>query len=211
MGHNIRLIEDVIDHFDKLQMKGLMFFADFKKAFDSLDWNFMFKTLDFFNFGPSFKHWIKTLYNLPVGKVKNNGHISDEFKISRGIRQGCPVSALIFILSIEMFALKIRQEVDLKGYNFGYPEKPEKIVQYADDCILCGVRQSSELRKYQISQSEIPSGDVKCGTFHSETRGFAQHLGSRKVTSPDGKMPEAIGNLVLFFFYLLVVSLDICG
>ena len=34
MGHNIRLIEDVIDHFDKLQMKGLMFFADFKKAFD---------------------------------------------------------------------------------------------------------------------------------------------------------------------------------
>ena len=31
MGHNIRLIEDVIDHFDKLQMKGLMFFADFKK------------------------------------------------------------------------------------------------------------------------------------------------------------------------------------
>ena len=48
----------------------------------------MFKTLDFFNFGPSFKHWIKTLYNLPVGKVKNNGRISDEFKISRGIRQG---------------------------------------------------------------------------------------------------------------------------
>ena len=75
----------------------------------------------------------------------------------------------------------------------------------------CGVRQSSELRKYQISQSEIPSGDVKCGTFHSETRGFAKHLQSRKVTSPDGKMPEAIGNLVLFFFYLLVVSLDICG
>ena len=42
MEHNIRLNEDVIDHFDKLQMKGLMFFGDFKKAFDSLDWNFMF-------------------------------------------------------------------------------------------------------------------------------------------------------------------------
>ena len=55
MGHNIRLIEDVIDHFDKLQMKGLMFFADFKKAFDSLDWNFMFKTLDFFSFWTIFQ------------------------------------------------------------------------------------------------------------------------------------------------------------
>ena len=48
MGYNIRLIEDVIDHFDKLQMNGVMFFADFQKAFDSLDWNFMFSTLDFF-------------------------------------------------------------------------------------------------------------------------------------------------------------------
>ena len=75
MGYNIRLIEDVIDHFDKLQMNGVMFFADFQKAFDSLDWYFMFSTLDFFNFGPSFKHWIRTLYASPVGKVKNNGYV----------------------------------------------------------------------------------------------------------------------------------------
>ena len=45
---NIRLIEDVIDHFDKLQMNGVMFFADFQKDFDSLDWNFLFTALDFF-------------------------------------------------------------------------------------------------------------------------------------------------------------------
>ena len=71
MGYNIRLTEDVIDHFDKLQMNGVMFFADFQKAFDSLDWNFMFSALDFLkNFGPSFKHWIRTLYALPVGTVK---------------------------------------------------------------------------------------------------------------------------------------------
>ena len=47
MRHNIRLIENVIDHFDKVQMKGVMFFTDFQKDFDSLDWNFMFSTLDF--------------------------------------------------------------------------------------------------------------------------------------------------------------------
>ena len=35
----------------------------------------MFKALDFFKFGPSFKQWIKTLYELPVGMVKNNGYI----------------------------------------------------------------------------------------------------------------------------------------
>ena len=44
MGNNIRLVEDLIEHFDNNRKKGLLFMADFKKAFDSLDWKFMFKT-----------------------------------------------------------------------------------------------------------------------------------------------------------------------
>ena len=96
----------------------------------------MYKSLDFFNFGPSFKKWIETLYNSPVVKIKkNNGHLSDEFKMTRGIRQGCPVSALIFILSIEILGLKIRQQDEIKGLDFRYPDKLVKTVQYADDCI----------------------------------------------------------------------------
>ena len=110
--------------------------ADFKKAFDSLDWKFMFKTLDFFNFGPSFKHWIMTLYESHIGTVKNNGYMSDNFKIYRGIRQGCLVSALLFILCVEVLGLKIRQQNELKGFMFGYEEKPIKVSQYADDCVL---------------------------------------------------------------------------
>ena len=136
MGYNIRLIDDVVDYFDRFQKKGILFMADFQKAFDSLDWGFMFKTLDFFKFGPSFKRWIRTLYTLPVGRIKNNGYLSDVFSISRGIRQGCPVSALLFILAIELFGLRIRQEIDLRGFDFGFPEKTLKMVQYADDCIL---------------------------------------------------------------------------
>ena len=135
-GYNIRLIDDVVDYFDRFQKKGVLFMADFQKAFDSLDWGFMFKTLDFFKFGPSFKRWIRTLYTLPVGRIKNNGYLSDVFSVSRGIRQGCPVSALLFILAIELFGLRIRQEIDLRGFDFGFPEKPLKMVQYADDCIL---------------------------------------------------------------------------
>ena len=110
--------------------------VDFKKAFDSLNWNFMFKALDFFKFGPSFKQWIKTLYELPVDMVKNIGYISEKFNIYRGIRQGCPVSALIFILSVEILGLKIRHQNEIKGFMFGYEEKPIKVMQYADDCIL---------------------------------------------------------------------------
>jgi len=136
MGYNIRLVEDIIDYFDETKDKGILFMVDFKKAFDTLNWDFMFKTLDFFNFGPEFKRWIHTLYTHPVACIKNNGYTSNVFSIHRGVRQGCPVSALLFILCVEVLGLHIRQNNDLKGFSFGYSDKPVKIAQYADDCIL---------------------------------------------------------------------------
>ena len=42
----------------------------FQKAFDSLEWNFMYSVLDKFNFGQTFKKWIKILHYKPVSKLK---------------------------------------------------------------------------------------------------------------------------------------------
>ena len=56
--------------------------------------------------------------------------------MSRGIRQGCLVSALLFVISVEILATKIRQCSSLNGFNFGIDEKPVKIAQYADDAVL---------------------------------------------------------------------------
>ena len=47
MGTNIRLVSDVIDYYDLLNKSGLLLMVDFQKAFDSLDWHFLFKTLNF--------------------------------------------------------------------------------------------------------------------------------------------------------------------
>ena len=63
--------------------------------------------------------------------VENNVYISETFSIYICIRQGCPVSALIVILSVEILGHKIRQHSQLKGFMFGYEEKPIKIMQYA--------------------------------------------------------------------------------
>ena len=57
--------------------------------------------------------------------VKKNGYMSDYFEIYRGIRQGCLVSALLFILCELVF--KIRQENELKVSMFGYKENPIKV------------------------------------------------------------------------------------
>ena len=82
----------VIDNFNNENNPGLFFFADFEKAFDSVDHDFIFKVLKHFNFGSSFINWIKLLYNDAKSSVVNNGYMSDFLKIERGVRQGCPLS-----------------------------------------------------------------------------------------------------------------------
>ena len=65
-----------------------------------------------------------------------NGYLSDFFDISRGIRQGCPVSALLFLLCVEILGIKLRANNSLQGFCFGQSLNPIKLAQYADDCIL---------------------------------------------------------------------------
>ena len=73
---------------------GALLLLDFEKAFDTVSWPFLYKTLDAFNFGDNFIRWIKTIYNKPLSTVTNNGYATSCFEISRDIRQGFPISAL---------------------------------------------------------------------------------------------------------------------
>ena len=56
IGETIRSIYDVMDFTVKENIHGLMLFIDFHKAFDSVEWEFLFKCLEAFNFGPDFLH-----------------------------------------------------------------------------------------------------------------------------------------------------------
>ena len=63
---------------------------------------------DNLHFGNNFLRWIKILYNTPNKIIKNNGYFSCEVKMSSGNLQGCPISALLFILSVEVMAAQIK-------------------------------------------------------------------------------------------------------
>ena len=110
---------------------GLMVMVDFEKAFDTISWDFLHTTLEFFNFGPTFKKYIKLLYASPECCVTNNGFHREFFPISRGIRQGCPISALLFTMCAEVLAITIREQQSIKGIVVG--TKEIKLTQYADD------------------------------------------------------------------------------
>ena len=91
-----------------------------------------------FNFGENLIKWIKTLYSGCSAKVKNNGYLSESFIISRGIKQGCLVSALLFNLAVETMTLSIKknnkiQAIEVTVINTTYHLK---VTQYADDSTL---------------------------------------------------------------------------
>ncbi len=94
---------------------GIILTVDFEKAFDSISWKFIDRTLEAFNFGPFFRRCINILYKNISSSIINNGEISEWFNPQRGVRQGCPISPYLFIMAVELLAISIRENSKIKG------------------------------------------------------------------------------------------------
>ena len=134
IGENCRKIIDAFEFTSGKVDQGVALFLDFEKAFDTVSREFLQNTLNAFNFGEHFKKWISVIYNKPLTTVVNNGFSSKSFESTRGIRQGCPISALLFILVAEVMAVSIRQDNNVNGLCIN--DCKLTITQMADDTSL---------------------------------------------------------------------------
>ena len=79
-------------------------------------------------------NWIKIFYCNIESSTLDNGWASNFFKLDRGVRQGCPLSPYLFILSVEILPDAIRQNKEICGIKVN--GKEIKLSQYADDTAL---------------------------------------------------------------------------
>ena len=131
---NIRRLFNLISIAQGQQQETVIVSLDAEKAFDKVNWTFLFTTLRKFGFGESFIHWVTTLYTSPKATVVTNGITSPSFTLHQGTRQGCPLSPSLFAIFIEPLAAAIRKNSKIKGIQAN--DSQHKISLYADDLLL---------------------------------------------------------------------------
>ncbi|KAF5375493.1 hypothetical protein D9615_009178 [Tricholomella constricta] len=127
-----KLIRLMMQYAESTEQNGLIIALDQEKAYDKIDHTYLWRTLKKFDIPDTFTNAVKTLYANAETKIMINGHLSSSWKINRGVRQGDPLSCMLFDLAIEPLAASLRAS-DLTGYQI--PNNTEKLIAnlFADD------------------------------------------------------------------------------
>jgi hypothetical protein len=81
----------------------VLLLLDFEKAFDRIEWGFLFEALAKLGFCSQWIRWVHSLYCSASSAIKLNGVIGNNFPLARSVRQGCPLAPYLFILATDVF------------------------------------------------------------------------------------------------------------
>uniref|UniRef100_A0A803SLC5 Reverse transcriptase domain-containing protein n=1 Tax=Anolis carolinensis TaxID=28377 RepID=A0A803SLC5_ANOCA len=157
MKENTRNILGAIEYYDKNPQKEIAFlFLDAEKAFDNVNWFCIMEILREMDAGFYFTNAVKAVYCQQTARIITNGHLSSSINIEKGTRQGCPLSPLLFIMTLEVLLESIRKNKDLQGLRIR--NHCHKIRAFADD-IVCLIE--DPLKQFKIWWETIMSfGEV---------------------------------------------------
>ena len=106
---NLHLIREVLEGI-KDDTEAALISLDQSKAFDRVDHQFLASVLETAGFEPEFCRWISMMYHNPQAVVQVNGRHSGGIAIKRSVRQGCPLSPLLYVLALEPLLRRLRDE-----------------------------------------------------------------------------------------------------
>jgi hypothetical protein len=129
----VRLARMMVHYAEVTEVNGLMVALDQEKAYDKISHDYLWRTLEKYNLPQDFINTVRSLYESAETVVIINGAISKPFQVSRGVRQGDPLSCLLFNIAIEPLANLLRKNDRLNGFNI--PGVDEKLITtlFADD------------------------------------------------------------------------------
>jgi hypothetical protein len=141
IGDNFILVQEAIHSSLHRKEKGMVVKLDLANAFDRVRHSFLFDVMHKFGFGINFINWIRACISEPWIAPLVNGRATNFFKATRGLRQGCPLSPLLFVLqaSVLRFYLDKKQlDQEIMGLNIARGVKNINHALFADDSLLLG-------------------------------------------------------------------------
>ena len=103
-----------------------------KIFFDKIQHPFVVKTLQKVGIEGTYLNIINAIYNKPTANIILNDEKLQAFLLRSGTRQGCPLSPVLFNIDLEVLAMAIREEKEIKCIQIG----KEEVKLFADDMIL---------------------------------------------------------------------------
>jgi hypothetical protein len=132
---NIHKSINVIQHINRSKHKNhLIISIDEEKTFDKIQHHFMIKALRKLGIEGMYLNVIKAIYDKPTANVILNSEKLKPFALKSVMRQGCPLSPLLFNIVLEFLARAIKQEQEIKGIQIS--KENFKISLFADDMTL---------------------------------------------------------------------------
>lgn len=166
-GRNIQdsilIANEILDGWKRNDSKGLVIKLDFEKAFDNLNWNFLFKMMQQMGYPHKWIGWIRECLSTAWISVLVNGAPTKQFKTHKGIRQGDPLSPFLFIIAAEglnRLFLEAIEQGKLKGMSVVEGGPIITHLQFADDTIIfCNASMEEvEIIKILLKGFEVMSG-----------------------------------------------------
>ncbi|PIK45260.1 pol-like protein [Apostichopus japonicus] len=168
--HNLWLIRDSIEFVKFRDLPCALVSLDQEKAFDMLDHDFLFRTLQSFGLNSVFIRWVSLLYKDVTSIVTVNGFTSGPFPVRRGVRQGCPLSPLLYVLFSETISTSLDRCLGFRPFNVPGGAR-FKCVQYADDvtCIVSNLASFKPLSKVLATGARIQDQRAAFGGWRGQS------------------------------------------
>ena len=148
INDNISLIRDVISEFENTGFELFILSVDQSKAFDRISHRYLFRILEHMNFGNFILSAIRKIYHKSRAKIVVNNTLCEDIIIESGLKQGCALSMLLYIICIEELIVRIENNCLIKGVVLNTTNRYEcKASGYADD-IAGFLRDQDSMREF---------------------------------------------------------------
>lgn len=198
---NLALVRDIISWAEQRQLPLAILSLDQEKAFDRVNHAFLMSVLERLRFGPVFRAWVKLLYTRAMSRVGVNGFYSELVEQQGGVRQGCPLSPLLYILSLEPLVAALRAAPSLTGVHLpGGRGIRAKVAAYADDMTLFLTSELDFVVADRILQRFCEVSGARVNVSKSSAMFVGQWAGRTSVPGGYSLCPDGMKILGIRFF-----------